>query len=43
MDALRNLIVQSFLIEKPEFGGRILNNGFCTALEQIIEKSINQL
>jgi hypothetical protein len=40
MDALRNLIIQAFLIERNDLAQRVLNEGFSLCLEQVIEKGI---
>ena len=41
MDALRNLIIQAFLIDKQEYAEMILGQGFFALLEQIIRKAID--
>lgn len=43
MDALRNLVVQAFLIDNQKLVDMILGNGFFTLIEQIIRKAIDQL
>lgn len=43
MDALRNMVIQAFLIEKEELVKMILGNGFFALIEQIIRKAIDQL
>ena len=43
MDALRNLIIQAFLIDKQAYAEMILGQGFFALLEQIIRKAIDQL
>ena len=43
MDALRNLVIQAFLIDKQECVNMILGNGFFSLIEQIIRKAIDQL
>ena len=43
MDALRNMVIQAFLIDKEELVKMILGNGFFALIEQIIRKAIDQL
>lgn len=43
MDALRNLIIQAFLIDRTDLANRVLEQGFVTCLEQVIEKGITQI
>ena len=43
LDAIRNLTVQAFLIEKHDCAGLILDQGFFALIEQVIRHSIDQL
>ena len=43
MDALRNLVVQAFLIEQIPLASMILEAGLTKHLQEIIEKALNQL
>jgi len=43
MDALRNLIIQAFLVDRTDLANRVLELGFINGLEQIIEKGITQI
>ena len=41
LDAIRNLIVQAFLIEKHDCASLILDQGFFALIEQVIRHSID--
>ena len=41
LDAIRNLTVQAFLIEKHDYAGLILDQGFFSLIEQVIRHSID--
>ena len=43
MDALRNLVVQAFLIDKINLAQKILQAGLIKVLHEIIGKAIKQL
>ena len=43
MDALRNLIIQAFLIERTDLAHQLIKQGFIQTLEQVIEKGITQI
>lgn len=43
MDALRNLVVQAFLIDKINLAQKILHAGLIKVLHEIIGKAIKQL
>lgn len=43
MDALRNLVIQAFLIDRADLAHRILTQGLFGCLEQVIEKGITQI